>query len=311
MALPFRSIEIKGFRSISDVGLRLENISDLNFICGQNNSGKSNLLAFMLILFNHLAKEGTYNFQPTDYHQGGSHQLSFSLFPNIEFLRQKNMLSEAQDEFYVLWKDQPLPWFKYSIANGRANFDVESHIDSVINRLPPNEWNRLWMKSGRSGGSIRQHWIPTVLGFVHPLQFLGLEADLIPALRTMSDIRAEGIAIDAQKQRVMRGGRPYYGGMGTVEMLFQNQHPPIGKESLQRDFERVQQFLRYITGNESVKIEIPSDKGTLIANIDGKRLPISNLGTGIEELVIISTAATHFHGQVVCIGLPPVPKTPS
>ena len=42
----------------------------------------------------------------------------------------------------------------------------------------------------------------------------------------------------------------------------------------------------------------------MIVNIDGKRLPISSLGTGIEELVIISTAAVNFHNQVVCIEEP-------
>lgn len=62
--------------------------------------------------------------------------------------------------------------------------------------------------------------------------------------------------------------------------------------------------MKYITGNDSAEIEIPADKSALIVNIDGKRLPISNLGTGIEELVVISTAAVNFHKQVVCIEEP-------
>ncbi len=62
--------------------------------------------------------------------------------------------------------------------------------------------------------------------------------------------------------------------------------------------------MRYITGNSDAEIEIPSDKSSLIVNIDGKRLPVSSLGTGIEELVIIATAAANLHGQVVCIEEP-------
>jgi predicted ATP-dependent endonuclease of OLD family len=92
--------------------------------------------------------------------------------------------------------------------------------------------------------------------------------------------------------------------MGTVELLFNNQHPPVGQENLLADFQKIQKFLKYVTGNETAEIEIPSDKSTLIVSIDRKRLPVSNLGAGIEGLVIISTAAVNFHRQVVCVEEP-------
>ena len=305
MQIPFRSIEIKGFRSISDGGLTLNNLSDLNFVCGQNNSGKSNLLTFLLILFNYLSKNVAYQFTPTDFHQGGPKKITFSLTPDFEFLTKSNLLSVPQKKFFAAWADKKGPPFSYTISgNGTATLDGQTLMASMPNKFTHTEWGQFWNAlTARAGGSIKQ-WIPETLNAVHPLQFIQPHADLIPALRTLADVKLEGISIDSEKKIVFRGRRPYYGGMGTTELLFQNQHPPIGQEHLQRDFEKVQNFLQYITGNESLAIEIPADKSTLIANIDGKRLPLSSLGTGIEELVVISTAAANFHSQIVCIEEP-------
>lgn len=91
MRLPFRSLKIRGFRSISDEGLILENISSLNFLCGQNNSGKSNILTFVQMLCNNFGKSEQHAFAPTDFHRGGIKRISFSLIPDIE------LLCEARD----------------------------------------------------------------------------------------------------------------------------------------------------------------------------------------------------------------------
>ena len=48
--LPFGSIEISGYRSAGKSGFELKNLSRLNFLCGQNNSGKSNVLRAIQLL---------------------------------------------------------------------------------------------------------------------------------------------------------------------------------------------------------------------------------------------------------------------
>jgi predicted ATP-dependent endonuclease of OLD family len=305
MALPFRSLKICGFRSISEDGLILENISSLNFVCGQNNSGKSNVLMFIRLLYNHFSKRKNYQLRPTDYHQGGSNRITFALIPNIEFLCASPQVNDKQKRFYKLWGNEPIPWLEYLVdPNGKAALNIHALINSEANRISPQEWAQSWsLLTGHGGGDLRQNWIPEIFAAVDPLQFLREEADLIPAFRTLLDVKRPELASDGQPLPVFEG-RPYFGGMGIAELLFRNQHPPIGSEALQRDYEKVQQFLRDITGNASSTIEIPGDKSTVIVNIDGKRLPISNLGTGIEELVIIASAAAHFHKQVVCIEEP-------
>jgi AAA ATPase domain len=305
MRLPFQSIQICGFRSISDKGLSLENISSLNFLCGQNNSGKSNILTFVQLLFNHISRNQIYQFKPTDYHQGGSRRISFSIVPDRDFMCTHESVDSNIRDLYRDWAKDPMPRFNYFVdEKGTPDFNIGALVadTSHHNYLNTEQW-RTYLRRivNASGGDIRS-WIIEIFKRAHPLNFLNVHADLIPALRTLSEIKQEGITI--QNNRPHFGGRRYFGGMGTIDLLFHNQHPPVGQESLLEDFRKVQTFLRYITGNGSAEIEIPADKSALIVNIDGKRLPISSLGTGIEELVIISTAAVNFHNQVVCIEEP-------
>jgi hypothetical protein len=138
---------------------------------------------------------------------------------------------------------------------------------------------------------------------VHPLKFVKTRADIIPAIRTLAPIQREGLATQQDKLPTLEGN-PYYGGMGAIDLLFRNQHPLVGEDERRQEFDKVQEFLREVTGNQTVVFEIPANKSTVIASIDGKRLPVSSLGTGIEELLVIATAATHFKKQVVCIEEP-------
>lgn len=48
-----RSIEIRGWRSYSPAGLRLQGLGAVNIIVGPNNAGKSNLFRFFHWLWRH------------------------------------------------------------------------------------------------------------------------------------------------------------------------------------------------------------------------------------------------------------------
>lgn len=283
----------------------LENISSVNFLCGQNNAGKSNILQFVMFLCNNLTAGPKATFQPTDFHQGGSGKITFSIIPNVELLSSNPSLPSPVRNFYSDWGGHlPVPWIDYSLdQNQRAQLNLAQLTASEVGRLPRELWHRHWAAlTGKGGGDITQHWIPETFAAVDPFKLVHFEADLVPALRTLFEVKRQDLTIVEAGPLIQ--GRKYFGGMGTIEQLFKNQHPPVGQEKLQRDFEKVQEFLRYITGNPTATIEIPSDKSTLIVKIDDKRLPISSLGTGIEELVILSSAATFFHNQIVCIEEP-------
>ncbi len=214
MRLPFCSLRIRGFRSISDEGLILENLSSLNFLCGQNNSGKSNILQFIQLLCNSFATKRESSFLGTDFHQGGSGRISFALLPNFRFIQESSLLSKQQKDFYAALEQIQQPWISYAVNNsGNATLDGNTVVAELATRFPPHKWQSFFNSiTGHSGGSIVD-WIPKIMENLHPLRFLGMPADIIPAFRTLSEVRHQGLSV--QDHRVMMHNRPYYGGMGT------------------------------------------------------------------------------------------------
>jgi AAA15 family ATPase/GTPase len=124
--LPFSALAISGFRSVSDEGASLENISSLNFLCGQNNAGKSNLLAFIGLLCNNFAHGSNPSLQSTDCYRGGSGQISFSLRPNIAFFLNSTLASGAQKRFYEILGEKGAKevWLKYFVDSTKELLDL-------------------------------------------------------------------------------------------------------------------------------------------------------------------------------------------
>jgi AAA15 family ATPase/GTPase len=116
---------------------------------------------------------------------------------------------------------------------------------------------------------------------------------LIPAIR---EIGNPGTTFDEKKE---------FNGQGLIDGLAELQHPANYFEQQKKEqFEKINQFLRAVTDNESAKIEIPHDKSKILVEMDGKILPLQSLGTGIHEVIILAAAATIKENQVICMEEP-------
>jgi predicted ATPase len=116
---------------------------------------------------------------------------------------------------------------------------------------------------------------------------------LIPAIR---EIGNPGTTFDEKKE---------FNGQGLIDGLAELQHPANYFEQQKKEqFEKINQFLRAVTDNESAKIEIPHDKSKILVEMDGKILPLQSLGTGIHEVIILAAAATIKKNQVICMEEP-------
>jgi len=62
--------------------------------------------------------------------------------------------------------------------------------------------------------------------------------------------------------------------------------------------------VRVVTGNQTATLEIPYDRSEILVHMDGKVLPLTSLGTGIHEVIIMASAATTLNDQIVCIEEP-------
>lgn len=143
---------------------------------------------------------------------------------------------------------------------------------------------------GASGGSFKEHWVPETLkslSIAHQLRVP--KVDVIPAIRKIGD-----------------PGTPVadFGGGGLIERLAQLQNPSHDKQELKARFNEINQFLRTVTENETATLEIPFERDMILVHMDDKTLPLSSLGTGIHEVVILAAAATVLADQVLCIEEP-------
>lgn len=115
---------------------------------------------------------------------------------------------------------------------------------------------------------------------------------LIPAIREVGN---PGTTFDENR----------FSGEGLIDELAKLQHPDNHLEQHKKQqFEKINQFLRTVTDNESAKIEIPHDKSKILVEMDGKILPLQSLGTGIHEVIILAAAATIKENQVICMEEP-------
>jgi hypothetical protein len=141
----------------------------------------------------------------------------------------------------------------------------------------------------------------------HLMQSLDLENYLmnkvlfVPQIRTVHSISqyVDNVDqfIDSRHSIVFSGGQ-------MIDLLFRLQHPSYDARADKEKFNKIIQFLRDITQNETVSLEVPHDRSSILVNMDGKTLPLHNLGTGIEEILIMAAASLGFADKIVCIEEP-------
>ncbi len=80
--------------------------------------------------------------------------------------------------------------------------------------------------------------------------------------------------------------------------------PPTDKRELRTKFKELQDFISYCLEKPGCRIEVPNDKKTIHVTIDGTERPIHDLGTGVEQLVILGLASFGFPGKLVLVDEP-------
>jgi ABC-type multidrug transport system ATPase subunit len=92
---------------------------------------------------------------------------------------------------------------------------------------------------------------------------------------------------------------------GTIiTRLSEMDRPPTLNLGLREKHRELQEFVAFCLEKKEVKIEIPDNKQTIHVKIDGEERPIEDLGTGVEQLIIIGLASIGFPGKLVLIDEP-------
>ena len=126
-----------------------------------------------------------------------------------------------------------------------------------------------------------------ILNKISPIQDIALpEIELIPAIRKIGE--ADSKADD-------------YSGLGIIDTLAKLQNPPYNQQGTKEKFKQINEFVREVIDNPTAILEIPYERDMILVHMDDKTLPLSSLGMGIHEVIILGAAATVLEEQIICI----------
>lgn len=95
-------------------------------------------------------------------------------------------------------------------------------------------------------------------------------------------------------------------GKGLIDHLADLQNPDFNQRDRAKKFRRINAFLKEVTGKEDAQLEVPSNRDHLLVHMDNKVLPLSALGTGIHEVVLIASFCTIYDESIMCIEEPEI-----
>lgn len=322
---------ISSYRSFGNEIQLIGPCNKINFFIGQNNSGKSNILRFLNDHFKNAlssarGSHNAFNFSELDQHLGenlGRIQIAFGLkrpgaiyktiLENRKIPSENNRTSILIDyllQFPEMTRGSDIAWFIYEAKLGQAltlssdlvtqiaeNRTTDQHTSEE--KIDYREWGQLLSTIANRNPneySLRmvRGALPYILSALSPTQLDMPEVAVIPAIRE--------IKIDKSKEDYD------YGGLNIIRELVALERPDVGEkysESKAR-FETINEFVRDVLGKTDVRLEIPASEKTIQIEIDGKTLPLENLGTGVHEVIILAIAATLLQNQIICIEEPEI-----
>jgi len=248
------AIDISGFRSFGEKPVPIKSLKRLNFFVGQNNSGKSNVLRAIAMLSSIHGPDPKLTPRSADFATGTESICIYLYFPNVYF--QKVLASKGghdRDTHFRGIDENKSFAFPFGVdRTGKVSIS-DSQIEYSIS------------SSGISETALRQ-FVKAYLGFGgsflaqmrHLILSLGLESYLtrkvlfIPQIRTVHTVKqyVESVDqfIDPRYPTVFSGGE-------MIDLLFRLQRPPYDAQADKLKFNRIVQFLRDITENDSISLE--------------------------------------------------------
>lgn len=308
-------IGISGYRSFGPEVQRIGPFNKINLIIGPNNSGKSNFLRFLHQHYPSISQGQAPKLYTLDRHIGDTRSnFNYEIAVDIEGDIYKHIIEKicikkpkAQriiDKFRIIFtsdvfkREGNIIWIPFVTIEGGLYIEKEVFQKFYKQKIfSADIWERIWrtLTEDLQGGSILQDWIPQTIKRLSPLGLDKATVSIIPAIREIID--GDGKMIDELMS-----------GKGLVKRLASLEKPRHDQQYSDRkqQFETINTFLQTVTGNRSARIEIPSTQDVIQVDMDGRVLPLSSLGTGIHEVIILASVATILENQIVCIEEPEI-----
>lgn len=274
----FKGFGIKNFRSFDENGIYIDSLKKINIFIGKNNSGKSNVLRFIKKL-QQIAINTSRDFSEIDYHKRNRQAPSVILFFNEKDVIKKGTPNNES----------------FEVSINLSSVELE-YNDSFLRKYHNKDLVKMQSQYSSSDDEGLITLIKTSIERQIRQSFGQFQkVEYIPQFRQIID--------DHQEENLIKSD---FNGNNIVTLMFRMQNPDIGQEADREKFDNVQKFVRELLKNKELKIQIPNTKDKIIIEMNGERLPLSHLGTGIHQLVILCCALEIFTDTIFCIEEPEI-----
>lgn len=312
----FQGFGFSAYRSIGEQMVKIGPLKKMNFIIGQNNTGKSNIINYLHqhcdYVLGKLNRTKNYSGAPQSTFKeldktiglnSGGRSIAFALGEKQQSEFIDSLISTGMDvtrrAYYVILiekllstfrENDGLYWFEYYATTSREEFMLKYNQDILMSILSQQEWNALWTTlTNRTGGDFRAHWFPEVMSK------LAYRPDFVPRIEVIPAIRRIGESGSISED---------FSGTGIIDRLAQLENPGLNERENLDKFNKINRFLQTVLDNPTAAITIPYLRDTILVEIDNRMLPLTSLGTGIHEVVILASASTILENTIVCIEEP-------
>jgi len=314
MAIYLEALSLQNYRGIREEQV-MSGFRDFNFFIGANNAGKSTVLNFISRYLP--IKKGAAlmrgGVDVLERHGGlASAAISFSIGFSVDEARddfyhrypfiKSSSLNYAIEALLKYFEDGGYIWLDGSLPHGDEILSLDFDVEVVIRMAQPAHWSQISSLISSNGAQnnisyqiyvdeVKRRDIPAIIGKLKGILSLRDIPDtkLIPAIR---QIGPKDVSFDD------------FSGAGLIDRLASIQNPDHNHREDRKIFERINGFLQTVTDRPGAQIEIPNSKAHVLVHMDNRVLPLSSLGTGIQEVVMIAAFCTLSTNEIICIEEP-------
>lgn len=296
-------------------------LSQMSFLVGANNSGKSNAVRFLASVLRpgleSAQRKNDLKMESLDTYRGELDEgeevpqefgVALSLERYSELFESERGPTDGSVEPETLKLiapdkcDGPLVWIVYRRgAEGRFLpvlpwLNVEEEAPELSSEYDLGFWREVEEKDPAATKSLEDFLRRQVLQGIPRIHF-------IPPVRGF-DIRPETPGISDLPQSI-RDSALEEGGRGLRNRLTELANPPHARLDKERQFQRISAFVASLFGEQSERtLRVPSSTGESVILDFGLPMPITNQGKGSEDVLVIAETCLGLERRIICIEEP-------
>ena len=319
--MDFPGFGFSGYRCFGEPGVRIGLLKKINFIIGQNNSGKSNIIKFLTNIYpDFQAATGKKGINQglvrkvddaTNMDMGSPYSISYPLkkseleshliqksprLRNTKDGRAIELLTTVFTSAHFL--DGGAIWFRHDFDQSSKRVSLTAPVAEIKNLLCDNEWRYLQRVLGI--GSI-QGADDLIERIIDVFVYGGVGSPKVHVISAVREVRESD------------GNEDVFDGRGIIQRLHEIKNPSNHHhydKSLEL-FENINKFVREVLEKPDASLNIPHDLSTIHVKMDSRTLPLEALGTGVAEVIILASAARILENTLVCIEEPEIHLHPT